>query len=96
MFDYDREVKESFKYANTLKHGTYEEKEEVKEQSRIEQAKKVVVEQGHSHGAWLIDTLLKGEQSMGGVPPQDDSHRRRRKRGRGSGHNNDQSQGYSM
>jgi hypothetical protein len=96
MFDYDREVKESFKYANTLKHGTYEEKEEVKELSRIEQAKKVVIEQGHSYGAGLIDTLLKGGQSMGGVPPQDDSHRRRRKRGRGYGRNNDQSQGYSM
>lgn len=96
MFDYDREVKESFKYANTLKHGTYEQKEEVKELSRIEQANKVVIEQGHSHGASLIDTLLRCGQSMGGAPGQDDSYRRRRKRGRGYGHDNDQSQGYSM
>ncbi|MGN6637694.1 MAG: DUF5712 family protein [Mucilaginibacter sp.] len=96
MFDYDREVKESFKYANTLKHGTYEQKAEVKEQQRKQQASKVAIEQGHSYGAGLIDALLKRGQSMGGVPPQDDSHQRRRKRGRGYGRNNDQSQGYSM
>jgi hypothetical protein len=60
MFDYDREVKESFKYANTLKNGTYEQKEELKELHRIEQANKVFTEQGHSHSAGLIDTLLKG------------------------------------
>lgn len=96
MFDYDREVKESFKYANTLKHGSYEQKEEVKELSRVEQANKVVIKQGHSHGARLIDTLLKGGQYMGGTPAQDDSHRRRRKRGRSYGHDKDQSQRYSM
>lgn len=96
MFDYDREVKESFKYANTLKHGTYEQKEEVKGLSRIEQANKVVIEQGHGHGSGLIDTLLKDSQYMGGTPAQDDSQRRRRKRGRGYGHDYDQSQGYSV
>jgi hypothetical protein len=96
MFNYEREVKESFKYANTLKHGTYEQKEEVKELYRIEQANKVFTEQGHSHGAGLIDTLLKGGQYIGGAPGQDDSRRRRRKRGRGFGSDNDQSQGYSM
>jgi len=95
MFDYDREVKESFKYANTLKHGTYEQKEEVKEQHRKQQAKKVAFEQGHGHGS-LIDTLLKGGRSIGGAPAHDDDQRRRRKRGRGYGHDNDQSQGYSM
>jgi hypothetical protein len=96
MFSYEREVKESFKYANTLKHGTYEQKEEVKELYRVEQANKVFTEQGHSHGAGLVDTLLKGSQYIGGAPAQDDSQRRRRKRGRGYGHDNDQSQGYSM
>ncbi|MGY3211157.1 DUF5712 family protein [Mucilaginibacter sp. HD30] len=96
MFDYDRDVKESFKYANTLKHGSYEQKKEVKEQYRVQQANKIVVEQGHSHGASLIDILLKGGQSIGGSPTQDDHQRRKRKRGRGYGHDNDQSQGYSM
>lgn len=96
MFDYDREVKESFKYANTLKHGTYEQKEEVKEQHHKQQANKVAIEQGHGHETSLIDTLLKGSRSIGGAPAQDDDRQRRRKRGRGNGHNNDQSQGYSM
>ena len=96
MFDYDREVKESFRYANTLKHGTYEQTEEVKEQHRKQQANKVAIEQGHSQGVSLIDTLLKGGRSIGGAPAQDDDQRRRRKRGHGYGHDNDQSQGYSM
>jgi hypothetical protein len=96
MFDYDREIKESFKYTNTLKHGTYEQKEEVKELSRVEQANKVFIEQGYSHGTSLIDTLLKGGRQMGGAPPQDADQRRRRKRGHGYGQDNDQSHGYSM
>jgi hypothetical protein len=37
-FDYDRELKETFKYANTLKHGSYEQKLELKE---IEQAENI-------------------------------------------------------
>ncbi len=96
MFDYDREFKESFKYANTLKHGTYEQKKEVKELSRVEQTNKVVIEKGHSHGAGVIDTLLRGSQSIGDAPEQNGSHRRKRKKGRGYGHDNNQSQGYSM
>lgn len=97
MFDYDREIKESFKYVNTLKHGTYEQKEEVKEMHRAQQANKVITEQVHSHGAGLIDTLLKGGQYMGGsATVQDDSHRRRKKRRRGYGYDNDQSHGHSM
>lgn len=96
MFDYDREVKESFKYANTLKHGSYEQKEEVKEQHRKQQANKVAIDQGHGHGTSLIDTLLKSGRSIGDAPAQDDDQSRRRKRGRGYGHDNDQSQGYSM
>lgn len=95
MFDYDREIKESFKYANTLKHGTYGQKEEVKEQHRMPRAKKVI-KLGHSHGASLVGTLLKGGQYMGGAPAQDDSHRRRKKRRRGNDRDNDQSQRYSM
>lgn len=36
-FDYDRELKETFKYANTLKHGSYEQKLELKEMEKQEQ-----------------------------------------------------------
>lgn len=36
-FDYDRELWETFKYTNTLKHGTYEEKFGMKKDGRKEQ-----------------------------------------------------------
>lgn len=36
-FDYDRELKETFKYANTLKHGDYEQRLELREEERKEQ-----------------------------------------------------------
>ena len=36
-FDYDRELKESFVYANTLKHGDYEQRLEMKEKEIQEQ-----------------------------------------------------------
>lgn len=36
-FDYDRELKETFKYANTLKHGNYEQRLELREEERKEQ-----------------------------------------------------------
>jgi hypothetical protein len=36
-FDYERELKETFKYANTLKHGDYDQRLELKEEERKEQ-----------------------------------------------------------
>jgi hypothetical protein len=36
VFGYDRELKASFKYANTFKHGSYEQKEELQEQVKVE------------------------------------------------------------
>jgi hypothetical protein len=36
-FNYDRELKETFKYANTLKHGDYEQRLKLKEEERKEQ-----------------------------------------------------------
>lgn len=36
-FNYDRELKETFKYANTLKHGDYEKRLKLKEEERKEQ-----------------------------------------------------------
>ncbi|WP_295715045.1 DUF5712 family protein [Mucilaginibacter sp.] len=40
VFDYDRELKETFIYANTLKHGDYEQKLEIKERGKQEQEQK--------------------------------------------------------
>jgi hypothetical protein len=37
MFGYDRDIKESFSYANTLKHGTFEQKEEMTELAEPQQ-----------------------------------------------------------
>ena len=37
IFNYDRELKETFKYANTLKNGDYEQRLELKEEERKEQ-----------------------------------------------------------
>jgi hypothetical protein len=39
-FDYDRELKETFKYANTLKHGNYEQRLEMKDAEMQEQEQK--------------------------------------------------------
>jgi hypothetical protein len=79
MFGYDREIKESFNYANTLKHGSYEQKQEVKERQRAEQAISFERRQGHSKG--LLDVLLDG----GGnyiAPVPEELKRRKKKKGR--------------
>jgi len=77
MFGYEREIKESFKYANTLKHGSYEQKQDVKEQLKFEQTRSL--EKHHSHGKGLLEVLLDG----GGnyiAPVPDDLKRKRKKR----------------
>lgn len=55
-FGYEREIKETFKYANTLKHGSYEQKREMKEG----QEKQVKQQQQHSHHnqGGILNTLL--------------------------------------
>lgn len=92
-FGYKREIGESFRYANTLKHGSYEQKQEVKEQQKQERAVKIEREQSHHQGKGLLDILLD-RQSVYVAPTQNDNTRRRRKKKRG--HNLDQSQGQSM
>jgi hypothetical protein len=79
MFGYEREIKESFKYANTLKHGSYEQKQAVKEQLKFEQAGSF--EKHQSHGKGLLDVLLDG----GGIymAPVPDGLKRKRKKRRG-------------
>jgi hypothetical protein len=90
MFNYDREIKESFKYANTQKHGSYEEKQEIKQQQLSQQANRYQQQEGHYHGKGLLDILLDGEQPY--VAPLVPDARRRKKKRRGPDHN----QGYRM
>ncbi|MES2064629.1 MAG: DUF5712 family protein [Bacteroidota bacterium] len=77
MFNYEREIKESFNYANTLKHGSYEQKQDVKEQIKVEQARSF--EKHQAPGKGLLEVLLDG----GGnyiAPVPDDLKRKRKKR----------------
>jgi hypothetical protein len=86
MFSYERELKETFKYANTLKHGDYEQRLEMKEKQKEEQLAKQEHQQSH-HQRSIFDTLLgKGsEKDMPNIPED----RKRKKRP-------DQSQGLGM
>jgi hypothetical protein len=80
MFGYDREIKESFNYANTLKHGSFEQKQEVKERQRVEQA--IIFEKHRGHSKGLLDVLFDG----GGnyiAPVPEELRRRKKKKGRG-------------
>ncbi|MCO5936891.1 DUF5712 family protein [Mucilaginibacter sp. RB4R14] len=86
MFSYERELKETFKYANTLKHGDYEQRLEMKEKRQEEQITKQERQQSHQQRS-IFDTLLgKGaEKDMPNIPED----RKRKKRP-------DQSQGLGM
>lgn len=83
MFGYEREVKESFKYANTLKNGSYEEKQVAKEQVKVEQA--ICIGKQYSHGKGLFDVLL-GVTEGGYIAPTPDDSKRRRKKKKGRGY----------
>jgi hypothetical protein len=78
MFGYEREIKESFKYANTLKHGSYEQKQVVKEQVKIEQA--VNFEKHQSPNKGLLEVLLGGQQNHVAPVPGEHKRRKRKKR----------------
>ena len=86
IFAYDRELKETFKYANTLKHGDYEQRLEMKEKKNEEQVMKQERQQSH-HQRSIFDTLLgkSSEKDMPNIPED----RKRKKRP-------DQSQGLGM
>jgi hypothetical protein len=93
MFSYERSMEESFRYANTLKHGSYEQKLELKAEQRVRQTEKMAdasIQQSHGHG--LLDILLKNDGEYLGAPAVDDGKRRKKKRKRGY----DQSHGHSM
>jgi hypothetical protein len=82
MFGYEREIKESFKYANTLKHGSFLEKQEFRGQAKAEQTVNFGKQQSHRQG--LVDVLL-GVTGGGciGPTPDDSKKRRKKKKGRG-------------
>ena len=79
MFNYDREVKESFNYANALKHGSYEQKEELKELQRAELAMKFGYGQGY-HGKGLLEILMDNSGDINIAPTPDDSRWKKKKK----------------
>jgi hypothetical protein len=58
-FDYDRELWETFKYANTLKHGSYEQKLEMREAEKQEQKLRQQQEQ-----EWKLQQKLQQEREQ--------------------------------
>ena len=78
MFGYEREIKETFKYANTLMHGSFEQKHDVKEQLKFEQAGSFVKHQSHAKG--LLDVLLDGGGNY--IAPVPDELKRKKKKKR--------------
>lgn len=95
MFSYERSIEDSFRYANTLKHGSYEQKQELKREQRVRQTQKMAnVSIQHNHSQGLLDILLKNKGQDNGAPTVDGGRRRKKKRKRG--HDHDQSQGLSM
>lgn len=95
MFGYERGIAESFKYANTLKHGSYEQKLEVKEEQRAQQAVKPA--QQYHQGKGILSILLDNEKE-GQVAPATDTPKRKKKKRRGYGYGYDQDHGpvYSI
>lgn len=65
VFGYEQELKETFKYANTLKHGSYEQKREMKESQ--EQQVKQQQQHNHHNQAGILNTLL-GKVSEDYIP----------------------------
>jgi hypothetical protein len=84
MFNYDRQIKESFKYANTLKHGSSKERAEVKELLQNKQARETGKDYGK--GPNLLETLLKSQGQDYGAPVVDESWKRRKKKKRHQDH----------
>lgn len=58
-FGYERELKETFKYANTLKHGSYEQKREIQEKQK---------EMQNNHSQVAIFNTLLGKVSEDYMP----------------------------
>jgi hypothetical protein len=79
-FSYGRQIKESFKYANTLKHGTSKERAELRELAQSKQEKGIVKD--YSKGPSLMETLLKTQGQNYGAPVVDENWKWRKKKKR--------------
>lgn len=85
IFNYERELKETFKYANTLKNGDYEQRLEMKEKRKEEQTVKQERQQSH-HQRSIFDTLL-GNRAEKDIPniPEDRKRKKRPEQSQGLG-----------
>lgn len=76
LFSYHREIKESFAYANAMKHGTYEQKQFFRQNAGVQMTKDLDM---NFTGKELAETLLEsGNERMG--PDMDFELRKTRKR----------------
>ena len=75
VFRYERELKETFKYANTLKHGSYEQKREIQQGV-----------QNNHYQVPILNTLL-GKASEDYMPniPQRGKKKKKHEHGHGLG-----------
>ncbi|OOQ57883.1 DUF5712 family protein [Mucilaginibacter pedocola] len=83
MFGYDRNIKESFSYANAMKNGSYEQKADARKrvEAIMEHSKTNHIKQeGYSKG--LLDVLL-GDSNVYIAPVPEDLKRRKKKKGKG-------------
>ncbi len=88
IFGYERELKETFKYANTLKHGNYEQRLEIKEkQSREQEQRQQQFEMQSIHqdvNSLLRDFLRGGpENDSGPIVPKKKKQEHEQSRGMG-------------
>ncbi|TSD66313.1 molybdopterin-guanine dinucleotide biosynthesis protein MobB [Inquilinus sp. KBS0705] len=83
MFGYERGIEESFRYANTLKHGSYEQKQDVKEQMKFEAV--LNLNKNAEHGQGLLKTLFNDDGDYNAPVPDGLKRTRKKKRRRNSG-----------
>ena len=88
IFGYERELKDTFKYANTLKHGDYDQRLEMKEnQSREQEQRQQRFERQsiHQDGNSLLKGFLRGgpENDSGPIIPKRKKQEHEQSRGMG-------------
>lgn len=69
VFDYDRELWETFRYSNTLKHGTYEQKLGLKADERKEQELRQQQEQEYRQQQKLQQEREQSQKQSRGLTP---------------------------
>ncbi|MBD1365367.1 molybdopterin-guanine dinucleotide biosynthesis protein MobB [Mucilaginibacter sp. ZT4R22] len=81
MFGYDRNIKETFSYANAMKNGSYEEKAEARQQAQAMDYSNITNFKHQELGKGLLDVLL-GDSNVYIAPVPEDLKRRRKKKGK--------------